>query len=192
DPRITGATLAGIELWFAWAVDAGSNQRPRPFVQIARIDATNLTLLENVNLFDADSAICYAALSTNANEEGGVSYMLGGGSRFPRHVIGILTGTRRDVIVAASERGPLADPDTGKGEWGDYLTVRRLYPNQRLFVATGYTLKGPGDGSNRDATPRYVVFGRAEDVGAAGPPPAAPARAPVQDVNRMPVADLGA
>jgi hypothetical protein len=194
DPRITGATRAGTELWFAWAVDAGSNHRPRPFVQIARIDSTNLTLLENINLFDADSAICYAALSTNANDEVGVSYMLGGGSRFPSHVIGILTGTRRDVVVAASERGPLADPDTGKGEWGDYLTIRRLFPNQKMFAATGYTLKGPGDGSNRDATPRYVVFGRAEDVGAAAPvpPTTVTARIPAQDVNRMPVADRGA
>jgi hypothetical protein len=196
DPRITGATMTATELWFAWAVDAGSNRRPRPFVQIARIDATNLTLLENINLFDLDSAICYAALATNANQEVGVSYMLGGGSRFPSHVLGILTGTRRDVVVAASDRGPLDDPNTGKGEWGDYLTVRRLFPNQKLFAATGYTLKGPGDGSNRDATPRFVVFGRAEDIGTATPQPpvfpvAPPARIPVQDVNRLPVVDAG-
>jgi len=59
DPRITGATRAGNELWFAWSVDSGSNQRPRPFVQIARIDATSMTLLENVNVFDPDSATCY-------------------------------------------------------------------------------------------------------------------------------------
>src|SRR5437899_2875478 len=75
DPRITGATMAASELWFAWAVDAGSNRRPFPFVQIARIDATNLTLLENINIFDPDSAICYGALSTNANQEVGISYM---------------------------------------------------------------------------------------------------------------------
>src|SRR5207237_5528073 len=54
DSRMTGATMAGTELWFAWSVDTGSNQRPRPFVQIARIDATNLTLLENINIFDPD------------------------------------------------------------------------------------------------------------------------------------------
>jgi hypothetical protein len=191
DPRITGATLAGNELWFAWSVDRGSNQRPRPFVQIARVDSSNLTLVENINIFDGDSAICYAALVTNANNEVGVSYMLGGGSRFPSHVIGILTGTRKDVIVAAGERGPL-DPQTGKGEWGDYLTVRRVFPNESLFAATGYTMKGSGDGSNRDATPRFVVFGRASDAtgfapgsaGSAAPPSggsAVPKRPPVLD-----------
>jgi hypothetical protein len=194
DPRITGATMAGDELWFAWGVDAGSNHRPKPFVQIARIDATNLTLLENINVFDPDSAICYAALSTNSNQEVGVSYMIGGGSQFPTHVIGILTAPRKDVVVAAGDRGPLDDPTTGKGEWGDYLTVRRMFPNQKFFTATGYTLKGQGDGSNRDATPRFVVFGRAEDIGPAtppSPPSAATPRIRVQDVNRLPVVDAG-
>src|SRR5262249_33859243 len=37
DPRMTGATLAKGHLYFAWGVNRGSNQRPKPFVQIARI-----------------------------------------------------------------------------------------------------------------------------------------------------------
>ncbi len=66
DPRITGATLAGSELWFAWSVDSGSNHRSKPFVQIARINSQDMTLLDNVNLFDSNSAICYAGLSSLA------------------------------------------------------------------------------------------------------------------------------
>jgi hypothetical protein len=191
--------LAGNELWFAWSVDRGSNQRPKPFVQIARIDSSNLTLVENLNIFDADSAICYAALGTNANNEVGMSYMIGGGSRFPSHVIGILTGTRKDVVVAVSDRGPL-DPQTGKGEWGDYLTVRPVFPKQNLFAATGYTMKGSGDGSNQDATPRFVVFGRAGDTGTSvvsaagdtstggtGDTGIAVDGSPISDVNSLPV-----
>ena len=210
DPRITGATAVRDEVWFAWTVDSGSNHRPRPFVQIAKVDAGNLTILDNVNIFDPDSAIAYAALSANSNGEVGISYMMGGGSRFPSHVVGILTGTRKDAVVAASDRGPLEDPTTGKGEWGDYLTVRRMFPNQKLFAATGYTMKGAGDGSNRDATPRFVVFGRAEDTGSApADPGTGPTDAPtvvpdvgnggdpsagvgdVQDVNTMPVVSAG-
>jgi len=175
DPRITGATMAGKELWFAWSVDRGSNQRPNPFVQIAHIDASNLTLIDNINVFDVDSATAYAALGTNADSEVGISYMIGGGPRHPSHAVGILTNTRRDVIVAAGDRGPLLDPQTGKGEWGDFLAVRPLFPDRKDFVATGYTMKGPGDGSNRDATPRLVVFGRA-GTGAA---PVSPGPAPV-------------
>src|SRR6266851_3576643 len=126
DPRITGATLAGTELYFAWGVNAGSNHRPQPFVQIARIDSQNLTLLENINVFDPDSATCYGALSSNADKEVGISYMIGGGPRFPSHAVGILTAARKDVIVAAGDRGPL--PKNGSGEWGDYLTVRPVFP----------------------------------------------------------------
>jgi hypothetical protein len=166
DPRITGATLTRNDLWFAWSVDGGSNQRPNPFIQIAKINAANLTLIDNINIFDSDSATCYGALSTNANDEVGISYMIGGGSRFPSHVVGILTGTRSDVVAAEGERAPQLDPQNGKGEWGDYLTVRRAFPNQQLFAATGYTMKGTGDGSNRDVTPRLVIFGRASGAGA--------------------------
>src|ERR1041385_148290 len=165
DPRITGATMAKNELWFAWSVDRNSNHRPRPFIQIARVDATNLTLIDNVNVFNSTSATAYPALATNANDEVGISYMVGGGQLNPSHAVGILTGTRRDVIVSNGDRGPIGDPDTGKGEWGDYLSIRRAFPDQKLFAATGFTMKGPGDSSNRDCTPRFVVFGRSSDVG---------------------------
>jgi hypothetical protein len=202
DPRMTGAALAGNELWFAWSVDRNSNHRPQPFVQIARIDATNLTLLENINIFDPDSAIAYGALSSNADDEVGTSYMIGGGQRFPTHMVAILTPTRKDVIAAVGERAP-AD-----SQWGDYLTVRPVFPlDKKLFAATGYTMRGSGDGSNRDATPRYVVFGRAgvtqpgitpvPDPGTPPPQPPAPPEpppvtpptdgGPITDVNLLPI-----
>jgi hypothetical protein len=170
DPRMTGAALAGEELYFAWGVDANSNHRAQPFIQIARIDTGTLTLLENINVFDPNSATCYGALSTNADNEVGISYMLGGGSRFPTHVVGILTGTRKDAVAATGNRSPLPSSQTGNGEWGDYLTVRPVFPDRKLFAATGYTMNGSGDGSNRDATPRFVIFGRSSDAGAVPPP----------------------
>jgi hypothetical protein len=195
DSRITGATQAGPELWFAWGVDRGSNQRPNPFVQIARIKAQDLTLIENINVFDPDSATCYAALSSNSEAEVGIAYMVGGGPRNPSHVVGILTGARKDVVVSEGNRGPLPDPQTGKGEWGDFLSVRPAFPDRKNFAATGYTMLGTADGSNRDATPRFVVFGRSGPM-AAVPGPVAPsgtrptppvADGPITDVSTLPV-----
>jgi hypothetical protein len=167
DPRLTGAALAGSELWFAWSVDGGSNQRPNAFVQIARIDAGNLTLLENVNVFDLNAATAYGALSSNSDHEVGISYVIGGAQQYPSQMVGILTQTRKDLLVSAGERGTL------DGQWGDFLAVRPVFPlGGKLFAATGYTMKGPGDGSNRDATPRYVVFGRSGNaVPGVGPGP---------------------
>jgi hypothetical protein len=215
DPRITGATLAGTDLYFAWGVNTGSNHRTQPFIQIARIDANDLTLLENINVFDPDSATCYGALSSNADGEVGISYMIGGGPRFPSHVVGILTGNRKDTITAAGDSGPQPNPRNNAGEWGDYLTVRPVFPDQKLFAATGYTLKGGANASNLNATPRFVVFGRASNAtvtagaiaGAAAivvPAPPQPAGAlpptppadggPITDVNTLSVvsADVAA
>jgi len=157
DSRHTGATLAGNELWFAWgSAKGGANARPNPFVQIARINATTMTLIENINLWDPNSAIFYAGLSANANKEVGASYTIGGGTRFPTHVVGILTGTGRQVTTFTSTRGP------SDNKWGDYLTVRRNYPNQKLFCATGYSLQS-GAGAS-DATPNLTIFGRSSEV----------------------------
>jgi hypothetical protein len=190
DPRITGATLAGSDLYFAWSVNANSNRRPQPFVQIAKIDTSDLTLLENINVFDPDSATCYGALSTNADGEVGISYMIGGGPRFPSHTVGILTGDRKDVIVAESDSGPEPNPNNNAGEWGDYLTVRPVYPERKLFAATGYTLRGGANASNRNATPRFVTFARASSATGAivGPigGPGTPAPAPPQPAGPLP------
>jgi len=197
DPRITGATQTANELWFAWSVNSGSNQRRNPFVQIARIDAQNLTLIENVNIFDPDSATCYAALATNAQGEVGASYMLGGGPRNPTLVVSILTGSRKDIIVSEGARGPLPDPQSGKGEWGDFLSVRPAFPERVNFTASGYTMLGAADGSNRDSTPRFVVFGRGVAAGpgdgqtGGGPPPPAPDGGPISDVNTLPIVGDG-
>jgi len=174
DPRLTGATLAGSELWFAWAVDANSNHRPNPFVQMARINSKDMSLIEDVNLFDADSAIAYAGLATNANDEVGVSYMIGG-AVFPSHVVGLLSNNRLSVIAGKGERSPVVNAQ-GHYEWGDFLTARPIFPDRKLFVAAGYTLLGTQDGNNQDSTPRFVVFGRNADVnsGKGGAPTPAP------------------
>ena len=109
DPRPTGATLAGNEVWFAWGVDKGGvNNRLQPYAQIARIDTATMQVVENINLFETKNAICYAALATNDAGEVGVSYMIGGTTQFPSHVVGILTGTQIDAPRVADGL-PLAD-----------------------------------------------------------------------------------
>jgi hypothetical protein len=60
------------------------------------------------------------------------------------------------VTTFSSTRGP------SDNKWGDYLTVRRNYPNQKLFAATGYALL-TGAGVS-DATPNFTLFGRSSDI----------------------------
>jgi len=135
DPRLTGATRAGQELWFAWGAGrGGANQRPHPYVQIARVRAADLTLIENINIWDPTTAICYAALGSNAINEVATSYMMGGGNIEPSHVVGFLTSPQNHVYTAQGSRGP------SDQQWGDYLTVRARMPEDNTFIATGYTL----------------------------------------------------
>jgi hypothetical protein len=162
DPRLTGATMAGSELWFAWSVDKGPNHAPNPHVRVARINSWDMSLIENISVADAESAVSSPALATNVDNDVAISYMIGGGPRFPSHVVGMLTNPRKQILVAAGERGPVPDPNTGRGEWGDYLTVRPVFPEGKLFVAAAYTLQGKGDGTRLDATPHCAIFGRSE------------------------------
>ena len=157
DPRILGATKAGRNLYFAWSAGrGGANNRPHPYVQVAKIDSRTFRLKESINLWDRNFATAYPALGTNSRRQVGISLMLGGGQHHPSFVVGTLTGLDRFVLARRGTRSPAGD------EWGDYLTLRRRYPNPRLFCGTGYTRQS-GAGSN-DATPTYVVFGRSSHV----------------------------
>lgn len=157
DGRIVGATVRGTELWFAWNSNAGgANGRPNPFAQVARIDTATMTVLDNINIWNKRYAIAYPALVSNARGDVGVTYAYGGGSRPPSHAVGILTGQARSRTTATGQFGPQ------RQRWGDYLTVRRHRPNDKLFAATGYTLAN-GTGQN-DGLPRFVLYGRAADV----------------------------
>src|SRR5260370_8437790 len=70
-------------------------------------------------------------------------------------------------MVGKGDRGPLADSQ-GQFDWGDYLTTRPVFPDRTLFAAAGYSLIGNVDGDNLDATPRFVIFGRAAAGGGGG------------------------
>jgi hypothetical protein len=159
DPRLTGATCTGAELWFAWGAGRGGiNHRPHPYVQIARVRVADLHLVEDINIWDPSAAVCYAALGSNAQNEVATSYMMGGGTMEPSHVVGFLTAPQEHVLTAEGSRAPTDQ------QWGDYLTVRPRHPIDNTFCATGYTLKETQNPSNSDATPRFIVFGRSEHV----------------------------
>jgi hypothetical protein len=153
DGRMTGAAQAGQVLYFAWTAGAGGvNARPHPYVQIACVDIPGRRLVQTINLWDPTDAIACAALGVNAQNDVGVSYTIGGPGRFPTHVVGMLTGQAVYEPTFVSQRGPRDE------KWGDYLAVRRCYPDQERLVASGYTLLDNA-GSN-DATPNVTIFGR--------------------------------
>jgi len=157
DSRLLGATKAGDHLYFAWSAGrGGANQRPQPYVQVAKVSARTKRLLENINIWDASFATAYPALATNSRRQVGITFALGGGRHHPSQVVGTLTGRDRYLIARAGRATPRS------GQWGDYLTIRRRYPNPALFSVAGFTKKSST--SANDSTPSYVVFGRSSHV----------------------------
>jgi hypothetical protein len=153
DARLVAGARSGNELFFGWTAGAGGvNARPNPYVQIARIDVTAAKLVDSINLWDPNDAVCCPALGTDRNGDVGVSYAIGGSQRFPSHVVGYVTGNQAHTITFNGQRSP-ADR-----KWGDYLAVRRCYPQEDRLIATGYTLQNP-TGTN-DAVPHVSIFSR--------------------------------
>lgn len=86
----------------------------------------------------------------------GIAFALGGGGHHPGLAVGTLTGRDRYVIARTGRATPRS------GQWGDYLTIRRRYPNPALFSVEGFTKKSGT--SADDSTPCYMVSGRSSHV----------------------------
>ena len=82
-------------------------------------------------IWNNDYAFAYPSLSTNENNEVGISLAWGGKNNFGNHAVGILG----DFIVWYPELS-----DTAISRWGDYVSVRRNAPNGRLWDASGYAV----------------------------------------------------
>ncbi|MFD7322942.1 hypothetical protein ACFV9D_17915 [Streptomyces sp. NPDC059875] len=152
DSRITGSWVSGTRAGFLWTA-APRSGRPMPYVKGAVVDVTTQTLVEQPDIWNADSAFAYPAACPNAAGVVGVSLFIGGGPRNPSHVVGFRDGGDwRLTITRAGTNGP-AEADA----WGDYLTCHRHNPNSAEWVASGYTLQN-GTG-RKNVEPQYVHFG---------------------------------
>lgn len=190
DHRIIGATRVGTQLWFAWTASSGDGggggfKFPQPHVQIAKLDvAKDFKVVEQTQVWNADHAYCYPCLTTNSDDEVGISLSWGGGKFYGSHAVGIFGdfivwyGALSDVtllrqkvdgagiLVVDSKGNPVLD----QTRWGDYVHVRLAHPDLRFFGAFGYSVKkdaaiaSPNVGRFDYA---YVEFGR-ETL---GPPP---------------------
>jgi hypothetical protein len=183
DHRIIGATRMASELWFAWTAASGDGgyggfKFPFPHVQVVKFDLTqDFKLLDQMQIWNADHAYAYPSMTTNSDNEVGISLAWGGGTYYGSHAVGILGdfvvwyGDKSDAtvlrdkvddsgnIVKDAKGNPIAD----KTRFGDYVHVRLAHPDTRFFGAFGYSVKAdpaiaaPERGKFQYA---YVEFGR--------------------------------
>ncbi len=167
DQRITGATKSGTDIWVAWqAGRGGAGNRPHPYVEVVKINSTNMTLISQPVIFNNGYAFAYPGLATNGNGEVGMSVAYGGASSLhPASAVGMLTGTSGFIATTSGAASP------SQPRWGDYLTCRPQPTATGHFAATGYSLK---TGGATQPIPVYVLFGRSGDFGGGGGGVAAP------------------
>src|SRR4051794_19005751 len=136
-------------------------------------------MVEQTQVWNPDHAYAYPCLTTNSDNEVGISLAFGGdGSTFyGSHAVGILgdfvvwygalsdcTVLRQKVdgsgnLVFDSKGNPVID----NTRWGDYVHVRLAHPDTRFFGGFGYAVRKdasittPNVGKFEYA---YVEFGR--------------------------------
>ncbi len=153
DPRITGAALTNGVINLAWTVKARDN-RPFPHVRVVQVDAANMNLLGQPDIWSPNYAYAYPALSSNPSGVLGITLFRGGGNLRPGHVVGVRDESLRKWVLQATRDGTDGPID---GKWGDYLGIVRTSGSGNSWFASGYTLRGGGN--RNDIEPRVVQFG---------------------------------
>lgn len=183
DHRILGATRVNNQVWFAWSAGKGDGggggfSFPQPHVQLAKFDlGQDYKLLEQTQVWNPDVSFAYPSLTTNSNNEVGISLAWGGGKDFGSHAVGILgdfvvwygeeskVTALTQIPVLDSSGNPATNPDgTPKlqtiSRWGDYVHVRLAFPDARFFGAFGYAVLKTPQSADTDVDYLYVEFGR--------------------------------
>lgn len=160
---IIGATRVNNELWFAWTAESGDGggggfKFPHPHIQIAKFDLSqDYKVLDQMQVWNADHAYSYPSLTTNSDNEVGISLSWGGGKFYGSHAVGILG----DFVVWYGQASELTSSRVSPSRWGDYVHVRVAHPDTRFFSAFGYAvLKDSGATPAEKTDYLYVEFGR--------------------------------
>ena len=159
---IIGATRRGNELWLAWTAsngDGGSGgfNFPHPHVQLVKINIDNYSLIEQMQIWNPDHAFGYPSLTTNSENEVGITLGWGGGGTLNANsAVGIMG----DFVVWFRNGSTWTHT-----RWGDYVTVRQASPDARLFAGFGFViLQDSTATAGYRFDPYYVLFGRKSKI----------------------------
>lgn len=150
DSRITGAWMGAGVLGFMWTANRDGSHA-LPYIRVARINASNRTLLSEPDIWSATAAWAYPAAAANSAGAAAFTAFYGGGNFHPSHVVGLQSGG--GWATTFTKVGTHSPPQQS---WGDYLSCTPYHPDGTQWVASGYTLQGGTARSNIE--PRFVHF----------------------------------
>jgi hypothetical protein len=145
DYRITGAWLSKGALGFMWTANKLGNDRPHPHIRVVRIDSNNWTLIDEPDIWSPDFAFGYPDAYPNKDGKVGVTLFMGGGIKYPSHLVGAYNEKSKNWILKTARAGTNGPVDS---KWGDYITIRPLSPKNKKWIAAGFTLQGGKDATN--------------------------------------------
>lgn len=160
DDAVNGATRRGNELWFAWSEGRsrcssrcdGDHPKlkrvwPQPHVHVAVVDSRSFHLVKERFIHNPGYAIGYPSLATDSRQRVGMVFSYGGGlAGNPSPAAGYLTGGEQFRQVVAS---------AAPGSQGDYVNLRRDWPDRSRFTASGYIHRYDSPGT---ATPHWLFY----------------------------------
>jgi hypothetical protein len=171
--RITGARVQSGSVVFGWTAASNPN-RPHPYIYLAQFNQTPGSDAISVggvrDIWHTDFAWAMPTLGTNSPGRLAMTCAYGGGAvppflkgRFVATTVGfvdfpISNTSRYDAVTTAVGTA-------GADRWGDFMSLRNHDQNDRLFLATGYTVHNEERERNTINTigvPRFVIFGDSE------------------------------
>ncbi|MCB0163722.1 MAG: hypothetical protein KDI79_05820 [Anaerolineae bacterium] len=167
DGRMLGGWVANNVIGFMWGSNADGSTYSYPYVNVARFNQSNRSLIDQPRLWSNSTAWIYPSIGVNNRGHiAGPVFTVGGGSYPTLRIIVAddYSGTPppwENYFVRASTHGP------ERNRWGDYVSSRRHEQYANTWVSSGFTLQGgSGNGSTH---PQIIWHGRERDQPPAWP-----------------------
>ena len=163
---VIGSTLrqlrSGDELWLAWgaghAMAAGTSGRcgfPQSQIQIEVLRASDYHPLAQMQVWNPTIAFAYPSLASDPNGDVAMSIGYGGGGNYADHAVGFWG----DFVVDSTTAG-----DDSINRFGDYVEVRRSWPQTNSFSAAGYSTKTASKSNNCPSNGTFAAgFGSSQN-----------------------------
>jgi hypothetical protein len=172
---VTGVTVAHGKVWATWSaarssIDNNGNAHQvhtQPAIEGALISLNadgSAASATPLTYYNDSVAVAMPDLATNANGEVGLAFEQGGGgTAYPAHGVGILTGTPKFAFDITGN----TDNDTVKcgagctgDPAGDYSTVGIEYPASQCFTSSGVAHATAKTAPSPRSLPRLSIFAR--------------------------------
>jgi hypothetical protein len=104
-----------------------------------------MNLIDEPDIWSPDHAFAYPDAYPNTNGEVGITLFMGGGALHPAHVVGAFNTTNKNWLLKTARAGTNGPREN---TWGDYINIRPLSPDNKKWIATGFTLQGGREANN--------------------------------------------